>query len=157
MRVSPMNKHRRAESRRVKRMVRVMKACGCSVNYRAVRRKMRVYDRSLNNVPRIIHNGLRRLNYGVAEAVRTISHAVASMSRMVNSGIFSAAQVRERLGLDERGLPATGYSADTFIIDETPIEVVQTDWPKVNPYDPRFSDVQILRSDGFIKVVTPDD
>lgn len=152
-----MNKHRKAEARRVKRIVRVMKACGCSVNYRAVRRKMRVYDRSLNNVPRIFHNGLRRLNYGVAEAVRTISHAAVSMFRMVNSGIYSAAQIRERLGLDERGLPAAGYSANTFIIDETPLEAAKTDWPKVNPYDPRFSGVQILRSDGFIKVVTPDD
>lgn len=78
-----MNKFQKAESRRVKRYIRGMKACGYSLDYKATRRKIRSYNRLMADVPRIAHDGFRRLNY----AIRLASKSVIGMREMLNLAI----------------------------------------------------------------------
>ena len=86
-----MNKHRKAEARRVKALLQVTNAGGCQYTYRQIRRQVRQWDRDIKALPRLvgraIHKGIKRTDYGVSKAVKQI---------------------------------ADGLRADIMLIDETP-------------------------------------
>ena len=95
-----MNKYRRAESRSVKRIVRFEEALGRSVNYRAVRRKIRAYKRLFASTPKTIHDSVRRLAYSCNEAVRSIGSIRESLN-LANEALRTSA-ISDKLSMYRR-------------------------------------------------------
>lgn len=67
-----MNKHRKAESRLVKRYIRHMRACGCNMDYKTARRRVRVSKRQVARVAKTIRDSIRHLKYRINEAILSI-------------------------------------------------------------------------------------
>ena len=67
-----MNKYQKAESRLVKRYIRHMRACGCNMDYKAARRRVRVSKRQVARVAKTIRDSTRHLKYRINEAILSI-------------------------------------------------------------------------------------
>lgn len=95
-----MNKYRRAESRQVKRIVRLEEALGRHVNYRAVRRKLRAYKRLFASAPKTTHDTVRRLVYSCNEAVLSI-RAIRESLDLANETLRTSA-ISDKLSMYRR-------------------------------------------------------
>lgn len=115
-----MDKHRKAESRRVKSYVRILRAVGCETSYKKARRHIRKRDRDMRNLPKKLCHGLvrgaKRVNRSTAEAVAGFAKLASSLAR---TSMFP--------------LRATGLVIDemAFYDDTCP------QWPKENPHIPK--------------------
>lgn len=83
-----MNKHHKAESRKIKAFVRISKDCGQPQSYRRVRRMLRRWDRDMKRLPRLvgraIHKGIKRTDYGVAKAVKQMSDGLRANVMLID-------------------------------------------------------------------------
>ena len=123
-----MNKYQKAEARRVKAFVQLANLCGHPYSYRRVRRILRSWDRDMKRLPtlarRAIHRGIKRVDYGVAKAVKRMSDGLGTNIMLV-----------DELSYYRPTGPAPKLPGDpNYIIDETPIEGPTEMWPKENPY-----------------------
>lgn len=55
-----MNKHRKAESRRVRSYVRWLRGCGRDISYKKARRRIRKLDRAKRDLPKKLASSLVR-------------------------------------------------------------------------------------------------
>lgn len=112
-----MNKHCKAESRKVKAYVRVLRACGSDISYRKARRNIRKNERAKRELPKRIRRGFirgaKRVNCSAAEAVSRFAKLTSSLAR---TSMFP-------------------LRATAFVIDEMAFyEDIRPQWPKENPY-----------------------
>ena len=112
-----MNKHRKAEARRVKSYVRIRRAAGFDTSYKKARRHIRKRDRAMRDLPKNLSRGLvrgaKRVNRSTAEAVAGFAKLASSLSR---TSMFP--------------LRATGLVIDEMVFyDDTRLQ-----WPKENPH-----------------------
>ena len=79
-----MNKHHKAESRRVKALLQLANAGGCQYTYRQVRRQVRQWDRDIKAIPTVafrgISKGFKRLNYEVVNAARSLAGSLNGLN-----------------------------------------------------------------------------
>ena len=112
-----MNKHHKAESRRVKAYVRMRRAVGCETSYKKARRHIRKRDRSMQDLPKKLSRGLvrgaKRVNRSMAESVAGFAKLASSLARTSMFPLRSTALV-----IDE-----------TAFYDDT-----RPQWPKENPH-----------------------
>lgn len=115
-----MNKHRKAESRRVKSYVRWLRVCGRDISYKKARRNIRKHDRDMRDLPKKLTRGyvrgVNRVNRSTAEAVAWFAKLASSLART------SMLPLR----------------ATALVIDETAFyDVTRPQWPKENPHIPK--------------------
>ena len=125
-----MNKHRKAEARRVKALLQSANACGCRYTYRRVRRQVRQWDRDIKALPRLvgraIHKGIKRTDYGVSKAVKQIADGLKPNIMLIDESFDNHYRP---LG------PAPRLPGDpNYVIDETPMKDTSDMWPKENPH-----------------------
>ena len=115
-----MNKHHKAESRRVKAYVRMRRAVGCNTSYKKARRDIRKHDRAMQSLPKKLSRGLvrgaKRVNRSTAEAVAGFAKLASSLARTSMLPLRATALV-----IDETA----------FCYDTSP------QWPKENPHIPK--------------------
>lgn len=112
-----MNKHRKAESRRVKSYVRIRRAAGCDTSYKKARRSIRKRDRAMRDLPKKLARGCVR---GVNRVNRSTAEAVAGFAKLASS-LARASMFPLR--------------ATALVIDEMAFyDATRTQWPKENPY-----------------------
>ena len=112
-----MNKHRKAESRRVKSYVRVLRSFGSDISYKKARRNIRKRDRATRDIPRNLRRGFvrgaNRINRSMAETVAGFAKLASSLLR---TSMFP--------------LRATALMIDEMAFyDDT-----RPQWPKENPH-----------------------
>lgn len=115
-----MNKHRKAESRRVKAYVHMLRAVGCNTSYKKARRDIRKRDRSMRDLPKKLTRGyvrgVNRVNRSTAEAVAGFAKLASSLAR---TSMFP-------------------LRATALVIDEMAFyDVTRPQWPKENPHIPK--------------------
>lgn len=80
-----MNKHRKAESRKVKAYVRLRRACGSDISYKKARRIIRRHDLAMRYLPKNLSRGFvrgaKRVNRSTAEAVAGFAKLASSLAR----------------------------------------------------------------------------
>lgn len=86
-----MNKHRKAESRRVKACVRMRRAAGFDTSYKKARRIIRKHDRAMRDLPKKFTRGCVR---GVKRVNRSMAEAVAEFAKLASS--FSSYRAGDR-------------------------------------------------------------
>lgn len=112
-----MNKHRKAESRRVKSYVRIRRAAGFDTSYKKARRNIRKHDRAMRDLPKKLTRGCVR---GVKRVNRSTAEAVAGFAKLASSLARTSM------------LP---LRATALVIDETAFyDDTRPQWPKKNPY-----------------------
>lgn len=112
-----MNKHCKAESRRVKSYVRIRRAAGFDTSYKKARRNIRKHDRAMQSLPKKLRRGLVR---GAKRANRSMAEAVAGFAKLASSLARTSM------------LP---LRATALVIDETAFCYdTSPQWPKENPY-----------------------
>lgn len=146
-----MDKHRKAESRRVKSYVRILRAVGCETSYKKARRHIRKRDRDMRNLPKNVNRGLRkgikRCNYIMRTASGTFARltehvAVLGRTSMHPLGISA---VSESLALHQEAFTEQKLSEDRPIIMSRNSDYVFLDkavlavetpalWPRDNPH-----------------------
>lgn len=110
-----MNKHRKAESRRVKSYVRWLRGCGRDISYKKARRNIRKRDLP-KKLSRGLVRGAKRVNRSTAEAVAGFAKLASSLART------SMLPLR----------------ATALVIDETAFyDDTRPQWPKKNPHIPK--------------------
>lgn len=112
-----MNKHRKAESRRVKSYVRIRRAVGFDTSYKKARRNIRKHDRAMRDLPKKLTRGcvrgVKRVNRSTAETVAGFAKLASSLAR---TSMFP-------------------LRATALVIDETAFyDDTRPQWPKENPY-----------------------
>lgn len=112
-----MNKHRKAESRRVKSYVRIRRAAGFDTSYKKARRNIRKHDRDMRDLPKKLTRGcvrgVKRVNRSTAEAVAGFAKLASSLAR---TSMFP-------------------LRATALVIDEMAFyDDTRPQWPKENPY-----------------------
>ena len=112
-----MNKHRKAESRRVKSYVRIRRAAGCDTSYKKARRTIRKHDRAMRDLPKNIRRGFvrgaKRVNRSMAESVAGFAKLASSLAR---TSMFP-------------------FRATKLVVDEMAFyDDTRPQWPKENPY-----------------------
>lgn len=112
-----MNKHRKAESRRVKSYVRIRRAVGCDTSYKKARRHIRKRDRAMRDLTKKLTRGfvrgVKRVNRSTAETVAGLAKLVSSLAR---TSMFP-------------------LRATALVIDEMAFyDDTRQQWPKENPY-----------------------
>ena len=115
-----MNKHHKAESRRVKAYVRMCRAVGCNTSYKKARRDIRKRDRSMRDLPKKLSRGLvrgaKRVNRSTAEVVAGFAKLASSLAR---TSMFP-------------------LRATALVIDEMAFyDGICPQWPKENPHIPK--------------------
>lgn len=115
-----MNKHHKAESRKVKAYVRICRAAGCDATYKKARRNIRKRDRSMRDLPKNLSRGLvrgaKRVNRSTAEAVAGFAKLASSLAR---TSMFP-------------------LRATALVIDEMAFyDDTRPQWPKDNPHLPK--------------------
>lgn len=112
-----MNKHRKAESHRVKSYVRIRRACGSGISYKKARRDVRNRDRSMRDLPKNLSRGLvrgaKRVNRSTAEAVAGFAKLASSLARTSMFPLRATALVIDEIAFYDDTLPQ---------------------WPRENPY-----------------------
>lgn len=149
-----MNKHRKAESRRVKSYVRIRRAAGFDTSYKKARRNIRKHDRAMRDLPKKLSRGLRkgikRCNYSmkaVSSAVASIAKHTAVLAR-TNIHPLGILAVTESLQLYQEALTNRKLSEDNprlmfhnsdYIFLDKAVLAVETpaQWPKENPHIPK--------------------
>lgn len=115
-----MNKHRKAESRRVKSYVRWLRACGRDISYKKARRRIRKLDRAKRGLPKNFGRGFTR---GVKRVNRSMSDAVASFAKLTSSLARTSM------------LP---LRATALVIDEMAFyDDTRPQWARENPHIPK--------------------
>lgn len=115
-----MNKHRKAESRRVKSYVWWLRGCGRDISYKKARRHIRKLDRAKRGLPKNFSRGFTR---GVKRVNRSMSDAVASFAKLTSSLARTSM------------LP---LRATALVIDEMAFyEDTRLQWAKENPHIPK--------------------
>lgn len=113
-----MNKHRKAESRKAKAYVRVLRAVGYDISYKKARRYIRNRNRSMRDLPKNVNRGLRkaikRCNYSMNAVSSTVARlaehtVVLARTSMYPLGIFA---VTESLQLYQEALTNQKLSED---------------------------------------------
>lgn len=146
-----MNKHRKAESRKGKAHVRVLRAVGCDTSYKKARRHIRKRDRAMRDLPknvkRAFHKGIKQCDYGVARAMARIAERAIVMGQALCSPVGISA-VAESLASYQEALTEQKLSEDKpkrtfrrteyiFLDESTPMEATPALWPKENPHIPK--------------------
>lgn len=127
-----MNKYRKAESRKVKAYIRILRAVGCNTSYKKARRHIRKLDRSMRDFPtnfrRGLRKGIKQCDYGVARAVARIAECaiIAGRAHRAPVGISAVAEslAAYQEALTERKLSEDkpkldGLRTDYVFIDES--------------------------------------
>ena len=146
-----MNKHRKAEARKVKAYVRILRAVGCDTSYKKARRHIRKRDRAMRDLPknvkRAFRKGINQCDYGVSRAfARITERAIVVVGGLRNPVGISA--IAESLASYQEALTERKLSEDKpkrtfrrtnyiFLDESTPMEATPALWPKENPHIPK--------------------
>lgn len=115
-----MNKHRKAESRRVKAYVRWLRACGRDISYKKARQRIRKNNRAMRDLPKNFSRGFTR---GVNRVNSSMSDAVASFAK--STSLLARASMLP--------LRATALAIDEMAFYED----TRPQWAKENPHIPK--------------------
>jgi hypothetical protein len=115
-----MNKRRKAESRKVKAYVRLLRAVGCGTTYKKARRNIRKRDRASRDLPKNLSRGfvrgVKRVGRSTAETVAKLAKSASSLAR---TSMFP-------------------LRATTWVIDDMAFyDNTRPQWPKENPHIPK--------------------
>ena len=127
-----MNKYRKAEARKVKAYVRILRAVGCDTSYKKARRHIRKRDRAMRDLPKNMRRGLRkgikRCDYVVSRAVARIAEYAIIAGRAhrapvgisaVAESVSSAQEALTEWKLSEDKAKLDGLRTDYVFIDES--------------------------------------
>lgn len=115
-----MNKYRKAESRKVKAYVRILRAVGCETSYKKARRHIRKRERAMRDLPknvkRALHKGIKQCGYGVARAMARIAEYAIVVGRAHRAPVGISA-VAESLASYQEALTERKLSEDKPKLD----------------------------------------
>lgn len=149
-----MNKHRKAEARRVKAYVRILRAHGFGLSYKDARRHIRKRDKAMRDIPKAVKRGVRK---GIKRCDRSMKAASSAFARLAEHAAMmgrisvhplSVSSVAESFGLYQEALFEKKLSEDkpnrtfrrtnyVFLDESTPMEEAPGQWPKENPHIPK--------------------